>query len=99
MTDIAILIKAGPYLAILILLGIVTGQSSQIHKWHKQADGLAQTIEQLARDTKVQQAHTNQTIKIVTRTIHDADERAKVVEQAPPAPNCKTKPEVMNADV
>ena len=50
-----------------------------------------------ARNDQAQK--TTETIKIVTRTIHDAEDRARKIEQAPPAPDCRTKPEVMNADI
>jgi hypothetical protein len=46
-----------------------------------------------------QQAVTVERIKVVTKTIHDADQRAKAVETAPPAKDCRTKPEVMGADL
>lgn len=50
-----------------------------------------------ARDT--QKAVTKTNIQTVTKIIHEADGRARIVEQAPPAAGCKTKPEVMGADL
>ena len=46
-----------------------------------------------------QKTVTRENIKVVERVVHDADERAKVVEQAPPAKECRTKPEVLQADL
>ena len=50
-----------------------------------------------ARDT--QKVVTQNNIVTVERIIHDAEGKARVVEQAPVAPNCRTKPEVLQADL
>jgi Tfp pilus assembly protein PilN len=50
-----------------------------------------------ARDT--QKAITRTNIVTVTKTIHDAEGKAKQVETAPLPGNCKTPKEVLNADI
>lgn len=49
------------------------------------------------RDT--QKVVTRDNLKVVTKVVHDADEVAKKVETAPPAPNCKTNQAVLGADL
>jgi hypothetical protein len=46
-----------------------------------------------------QKQETAERIKVVTRTIHDADERAKAVETAPLKSECKTPDAVLQADL
>lgn len=88
-----------PLLAILLLLGIVTFQSGKIHDWHKQAIGLNAQLQAITTKRNEQHAETAERIKVVTKTIHDADGRAKVVEAAPLPGNCATPSQVMRADL
>jgi hypothetical protein len=88
-------------LALLLVVQTVRVKSEQRHA-HKVETQLSKAVAELnsissKRDD--QKRETAERIKVVTQTIHDADERAKLVEKAPPAPNCRTKPEVMNADI
>lgn len=46
-----------------------------------------------------QKRETGERIKVVTRTIHDAERRAEKVENAPLPGNCKTPSEVLQADI
>ena len=41
MTELAMLFRMGPWLAILILIGVTTYQSDKIHDWHTQSDKCA----------------------------------------------------------
>ena len=100
----------GKLIALLGCVALICWQSSQIHRWHKQAVGLsaklqAQVVSLNAELTKLstakneQQIVTRDNIKVVTKLVHDADGKAKAVEQAPVPGGCVTKPEVMNADI
>jgi hypothetical protein len=62
-------------------------------------DDYKRQLDSISTKRNEQAVQTKTRIVSVIKTVHDADERAKVVEQAPPAPGCKTKPEVLNADV
>lgn len=65
----------------------------------KQRDGYKSQFDGISTKRNDQQTVTRDTIKVVTKTIHDADQRAQIVEKAPAAPDCKTKPEVLQADL
>ena len=56
-------------------------------------------LQRLSATRAVQRQVTRDNIETANRTIKGAEERARVVEIAPPAKDCRTKPEVMNADV
>jgi hypothetical protein len=71
----------------------------QNRKLQHQVVLLSGELQKISTAKNKQQVVTKETVKVVTKLVHDADERAKVVEDAPPAPNCRTKPEVLNADV
>jgi hypothetical protein len=89
----------GKLVALLGCIALICYQSSQIHRWHKHSEGLSAKLEAITTAKNTQKQTTAEKIKVVTRTIHDADERARIVEKAPPAPNCATKPEIMAADL
>lgn len=65
----------------------------------KQRDDYKHQLDSISTAKNTQKTVTQTRIEQVTKVIHDADQRAKVVETAPPAPNCKTKPEVLQADL
>jgi hypothetical protein len=67
--------------------------------YRSQRDGYKAQLDAISTKKNEQKAVTAERIKVVTRTIRDADERAKVVETAPPAPGCKTNAQVMGADL
>jgi hypothetical protein len=46
-----------------------------------------------------QQAVTVERIKVVHQKLSAANDKALVIEQAPPAKDCRTKPEIMGADL
>jgi hypothetical protein len=71
----------------------------QNRKLERQVVLLSGELQKISAAKNKQQVVTRETVKVVTKLVQDADERAKVVEDAPPAPNCRTKPEVLNADV
>lgn len=68
-------------------------------KLENQVATLKSELDAVSTAKNQQRLITQEKIVTVTQKIHDADTQAKIVEQAPPAPDCKTKPEVMNADV
>jgi hypothetical protein len=65
----------------------------------KQRDDYKHQLDSISTEQNEQAVQTKTRIVSVIKTIHDADERAKVVEQAAPAKDCKTKPEVLQADL
>jgi hypothetical protein len=80
---------------------IVANRAEKRHseKLQTQVTNLSVQLQKLSDARNTQKQTTTEKIKVVTRTIHDADERARVVEKAPPAADCKTKPEVLQADL
>lgn len=90
--------------ALLAICCTVQFVALKMEKRHSAKVGLqlARANAELARISTAkndQQRETTERIKIVERTIHDADGRARIVETAPPAPDCKTNPAVMGADL
>lgn len=65
----------------------------------KQRDDYRARLEAISTAKNEQKAETTERIKVVTRTIHDADGKAKVIENAPLPGNCKTPVEVSQADL
>ena len=65
----------------------------------KQRDGYKAQLDAISTKRDQQKVVTKRNIETVTKIVHDADTRAKVVETAPPAVGCKTKPEVLQADL
>lgn len=72
---------------------------AQLGKCDQAKKSLQAQLDAISTRKNEQKIITQDRIKTVIRTVHDADTRATIVEKAPPAPNCKTKPEVLNADV
>ena len=71
----------------------------QNRKLEQRVVSLSGELQKISAAKNKQQVVTRETVKTVTKLVHDANERAKVVEDAPPAKDCRTKPEVLNADV
>jgi hypothetical protein len=69
------------------------------HKLQDQVVSLSAELKRISAERDNQKRETSERIKVVERVIRDADGRAKVVESAPPAPECRTKPEVLQADL
>jgi hypothetical protein len=80
---------------------IVANRAEKRHSEKLQArvNTLSIQLQRISDARQSQKQTTAEKIKVVTRTLHDADERAQAVEKAPPAANCRTKPEVMGADL
>jgi hypothetical protein len=80
---------------------IVANRAEKRHSEKLQArvNTLSIQLQRISDARQSQKQITAEKIKVVTRTLHDADERARAVEKAPPAADCKTKPEVLNADI
>jgi hypothetical protein len=62
-------------------------------------DNYKRQLDGISTKRNEQQVVTRDRIVEVTRTIKSADERAKVVETAPPPGECRTAKEVLDADV
>jgi hypothetical protein len=62
-------------------------------------DDYKRQLDSISTKRNEQAVQTKTRIVSVIKTVHDADERAKVVEQAPPAKDCRTKKEILDADV
>ena len=71
----------------------------QLVKCGEQAKALTDQLHEISTKRDAQRVITQTRIVTVTKRIHDADEIAKKVEQAPPAANCKTNSAVMGADL
>jgi hypothetical protein len=88
-------------LAIACLVLVVANRAEKRHseKLQRQVVSLSAELKRISDARKTQKFTTQEKIRVATKIIHDADSRAKVVEQAPPAVDCHTKPEVMGADL
>jgi hypothetical protein len=67
--------------------------------YRAQRDGYKAQLDAISSKRDVQRQVTRDNIKVVTRVIHDAEDRARVVETAPVPQGCVTKPEVLQADL
>jgi hypothetical protein len=73
--------------------------SAQLVKCAEVRDNYKRQLDGISTKRNEQQVVTRDRIVEVTRTIKSADERAKVVETAPPPGECRTAKEVLDADV
>ena len=67
--------------------------------WRKQYNAEHAKLQAISSKRNEQKAETKERIKVVTRTIRDADGKAKAVEQAPLPGQCRTPSEIMRADI
>jgi hypothetical protein len=67
--------------------------------YRRQRDEYKAQLQAISAKRNEQKVVTRDRIKVVERTIKSADERAKVIEAAPPAPDCKTNSQVLGADL
>jgi hypothetical protein len=72
---------------------------AQLAKAISTAEAYKRELYAISNKRNEQQVVTRDRIVEVTRTIKSADERAKVVETAPPPGECKTSPAVLGADL
>jgi hypothetical protein len=88
-------------LAVLLAVQTVRVKSEQRHsaKVEQQLKKATDELTRISSAKNTQKQTTGENIKVVVRTIHDAEGRAKVVETAPAAPNCKTNQSVLGADL
>jgi hypothetical protein len=88
-------------LAIACLVLVIANRAEKRHseKLQHQVVSLSAELKRISDARRSQKSTTQEKIRVATKIIHDADSRAKVVEQAPPAVDCHTKPEVMGADL
>ena len=89
--------------AALILAGweYIGKRAEQRHatKVESQLSKAVAELNKISTERDTQKVVTKNNIVTVERIIHDAEGKARVVEQAPVAPGCKTKPEVLQADL
>jgi hypothetical protein len=71
--------------------------SAQLVKCAEVRDNYKRQLDGISTKRNEQQVGTRDRIVEVTRTIKSADERAKVVETAPPPGECKTSQAVLGA--
>jgi hypothetical protein len=90
-------------IAALLVAGVQTVRvhAEQRHsaKLQTQVSKLAEQLKGISAKRDTQKTITKTNIVTVTKTIHDADGKAKQVETAPLPGNCKTPKEVLNADI
>jgi hypothetical protein len=67
--------------------------------YRAQRDGYKAQLDAISSRRNEQRVQTEKRIVSAQRTIHDAEDRARVVETAPVPQGCKTKPEVLQADL
>jgi hypothetical protein len=89
----------GKLVALLGAIALICYQSSQIHKWHERSLALSAKLDAISTKRNEQKRETGERIKVVTRTIHDAEGRAEKVERAPLPGNCRSPQEVLDADI
>jgi predicted negative regulator of RcsB-dependent stress response len=89
----------GKLVALLGAIALICYQGSQIHKWHQHSLALSAKLDAISSKRNEQKIETAERIKVVTRTIHEADGKARVIEAAPLPGNCKSPKEVLNADI
>jgi hypothetical protein len=75
------------------------GERRHAAKLQTQVTNLSVQLQRISDARKTQQIVTREKIKIVTQRIHDADGKAKVIEQAPLPGGCKSPQAVMDADI
>jgi nucleoside phosphorylase len=68
-------------------------------KWQPKVDALKAQLNAITTARDTQKVVTKTQIVTATKIIHDGNGKAQIVEQAPPAPNCKTKPQILGADL
>lgn len=88
-------------LGIACLALVVANRAEKQHstKLQGQVVSLSAQLSRISDARKTQQIVTREKIKIVTQRIHDADGKAKVIEQAPLPGNCRSPKEVLDADI
>jgi hypothetical protein len=67
--------------------------------WQKRYTAEHAEMLKLSSAKNEQKAVTVDRIKIVHQKMSAANDKALVIEQAPPAKDCRTKPEIMGADL
>jgi hypothetical protein len=65
----------------------------------KQRDAYKTQLDTISTKRNEQKAETAERVRTVVRTVHDADERAKVIEAEPLPGECKTPHAVLQADL
>jgi hypothetical protein len=88
-------------LALLLIVQTIRVHAEQRHsrKVEGQLSKTTAELQRISSKRNEQQIVTREKIKIVTQHIHDADGKARVIEQAPLPGNCKTPPAILQADL
>ena len=65
----------------------------------KQRDEYAKQLQSISSKRDEQKAVTKETVRVVKEQIRHADDKAKVIEQAPLPGNCRSPKQVLDADI
>jgi cob(I)alamin adenosyltransferase len=90
----------GGSLFLCIMLGIgLQIEKRHSHKLNDRVVSLTNELNRISTAKNEQKVITQEKIKVVTRTIREAEKRAEKVEQAPLPGQCRTPDEVLKADI
>jgi cob(I)alamin adenosyltransferase len=90
----------GGSLFLCIMLGIALQiEKRHSHKLNERVISLTAELNRISTVKNEQKVVTQEKIKVVTRTIHEAEKRAEKVEQAPLPGQCRTPQEILSADL
>jgi hypothetical protein len=90
----------GGSLFLCIMLGIALKlERIHSHKLNERVISLTAELKRISTVKNEQKIITQEKIKVVTRTIREAEKRAEKVEQAPLHGQCRTPPEILSADL
>jgi hypothetical protein len=90
----------GALLFLTLVLGIALKvERVHSHKLDKRIVELTAELKSLSTAKNDQKVETVKRIEAVKERVRHADDRAKVIEQAPLPGQCKTPPEIMSADL
>lgn len=96
-----LLVVVGLYAALLTLVyrAEKRHEAKVVAQYEKRISALNAEIVSITSAKNEQKVITHENIRVVTKVVHDADQRAKVVENAPPAPDCHHDTSMLGADL
>jgi hypothetical protein len=90
-------------LGLALFAGVQTlrlgAEQRHAHKVEAQLSKAVEKLNAISSKRDEQKRETGERIKVVTRTIHDAEGRAEKVEKAPLPGQCRSPKEVLDADI
>lgn len=90
----------GGLLFVCLMLGLALHvERVHAHKLERRVTELSATLKRITTAKDTQHTVTKTNIVTVTKTIHDADGKARKVETAPLPGNCRTPSAVLQADL